>query len=138
MCGLTFRAKALVQMGRRKLRYKDVRRVSAVVALVGLSFLAAQRSSLRLWPRDSADSSGFIVAIAPFENDVGHQVQNELIATLNRMDPRLKIRAISLSRPIANKVTQAELSKTAHQAQASLMLWGSVSRAAGSRTVTLS
>lgn len=138
VCGLTFWAKARVQMGRRKLRYKDVRRVSAMVALVGLSFLAAQRSSLRLWPRDSADSTGFVVAVAPFENDVGHQVQNQLIATLDQMDPRLKIHAISLSRPIPNKVTQEELSKTAHQAQASAMLWGSVVGATGSRTVTLS
>ncbi len=134
MCGFTFWAKARVQMGRRKLRYKDVRRTSAMVALVGLSILAVQRSSLRLWP---PDSSAFIVAVAQFQNDLGNQVQNQLVETLNRLDSTLKVRAIAISHPIPNKVTQADFSRTAYQTQASAIFWGSVRGAAGSQTVTL-
>ena len=134
VCGLTFSATVRVQIGQLKLRYKDVRRISAAIALVGFSFLAAERFSTRLWSRDS---TGFVVTVAPFENDVDHQVQDELIETLNRMDPRLKVRAIGLGHATPDNVTPAELSRTANQTHAMAMLWGSVGSAAGNRTVTL-
>ena len=46
--GLTFWSEARVQIGRRKLRYKSVRRIGGIVALFCLPFLLLQQASIYL------------------------------------------------------------------------------------------
>ncbi len=133
--GLTFWAKARVQIGRRKLRYKRVRELSAAIAVVGLSFLMVQRVSIRIWPQKS--STEFIVAVARFDNDDRGEVTNALINALNGLDRRLKIRAVGLDRTIPIKRAQVAEITAARELQAKVVLWGSASGASEHRIVAL-
>jgi len=57
--GLTYWSRARVQIGRRHLRYKAVRRVAGIVSLACLPFLLMQRASisLRAWCETASGGS---------------------------------------------------------------------------------
>jgi len=106
--GLTYWSKARVQIGRWKLRYKQVRRVAGIVALACLPFLLMQRASIYLsGPRPAATASGEHVytlsyfAMAHLEGDDGHRVEKRLITALEGLDRRLHVTPVVLDRTIA-------------------------------------
>lgn len=63
LCCLTFWSKARVQIGRLKLRYKTVRINAGIVALVGLSFIVVQKTSLKM--QNQTEEVGPVAAKMP-------------------------------------------------------------------------
>ncbi len=117
---LTFWQRARVQIGRLKLRYKPVRRIAGIAALLCLPFLLLQQASiylqgpnmLRELPPEVAEASApypdvekwrirVVFAIAHFEGDKGLQFEARLRDALSNVDPRLHITPVILNRTIA-------------------------------------
>lgn len=112
--GLTFWSRARVQIGRRRLRYKAVRRIAGIVALACLPFLLIQRASIYLRsPREVVTEASeaypdmkhwriqVVVAIAHLEGDDGKQLEGRLRDALADLDRRLHITPVILNRIIA-------------------------------------
>ena len=112
--GLTFWSKARVQIGRRQLRYKAVRRIAGIVALACLPFLLMQRASIYLRsPREVVTEASeaypdmkrwriqVVVAIAHLEGDDGNRIEGRLRDALADLDRRLHITPVILNRTIA-------------------------------------
>ena len=140
---LTFWSKARVQIGRQKLRYKTVRRIAGVVALVGLPFLLVQRTSIYLRsPREivSEGSEAYpnmklwrihvVVAIAHLENDDGNRLETRLRdALLGNFDRRLRITPVILNRtiPVSGRpqgIGHLEAIGSAKDVGAYKLIWG--------------
>lgn len=141
--GLTFWAKARVQIGRRKLRYREVRRRSAIAALLGLSFLAARLVSIRIGgagpvaPDASTQAGEFVVGVARFQNDEGRQVETAIIDGLKGLDRRLKVDAVSLDLSFPPGPPTPQAFKAARDVKAGSLIYGSVTTTAGQRIVKL-
>lgn len=118
--GVTFWSKARIQIGRRKLRYKSVRRVAGIAALLCLPFLLSQQASIYLqgpnilrqpppdptglsepYPKLAKWEIRLVVAIAQLEGDDGHKIQGQLRDALANLDPRLRVTPVILNRTIA-------------------------------------
>ncbi len=112
--GLTFWSKARVQIGRRQLRYKAVRRVAGIVALACLPFILTQRASIYLRSPSEVVSEAsqaypdmkhwriqVVVAIAHLEGDDGNRLEGRLRDALAGLDPRWHITPVILNRTIA-------------------------------------
>jgi tetratricopeptide (TPR) repeat protein len=119
---LTFWQKGRVQIGRLKLRYKWVRRIAGIAALLCLPFLLLQQASIYLrgpnilrepavdvsgltepYPKPAKWEIRVIVAIAHLEGDDGHKVEGQLRDALAKMDPRLHVTPVILNRTITLK-----------------------------------
>jgi tetratricopeptide (TPR) repeat protein len=117
---LTFWQKARVQIGRLKLRYKAVRRIAGIAAVICLPFLLLQQASiylqgpniLRELPPEVADARApypklgewkirVVVAIAHLEGDDGQKIEGQLRDALANLDPRLHVTPVILNRTIA-------------------------------------
>ncbi len=146
--GLTFWSKARVQIGRWKLRYKQVRRIAGFVALACLPFLLMQRASIYLHgPQPVAYESSetypdmkgwrihFVVAIAQLEGDDGGKLEWRLHDALDKFDRRLGITTIILNRTIAvagrpQGIGHLEALGSLNEIGASVLIWGSTKGAA--------
>ncbi len=117
--GLTFWQKARVQIGRLKLRYKQVRRIAGIAALLCLPFLLLQQASIYLqgpnmlrepavdvsglsepYPKPAKWEIRMVVAIAHLEGDDGHKIEGQLRDALANLDPRLHVTPVILNRSI--------------------------------------
>ena len=117
---LTFWQKGRVQAGRLKLRYKSVRRIAGIAALLCLPFLFLQQTSiyirgpnsLRELPPEVAEARApypdvekwrirIVFAIAHLEGDKGQQLEARLRDALSNIDPRLHTTPVILNRTIA-------------------------------------
>src|ERR1700683_1848891 len=89
--GLTFWSKARVELERREVQSKAVRRVAGIVALACLPFLLMQRASIYLYSPRELVSEGWgnypdmkqwrirvVVAIAHLEGDDGAKIEGQL------------------------------------------------------------
>src|ERR1700723_1342040 len=112
--GLTFWSKARVELERREVQSKAVRRVAGIVALACLPFLLMQRASIYLYsPREVVSESAkpypntnqrrfrSVVAIAHLEGDVGAQIEGRLRDALAGLDSRFRVTPVILNRMIA-------------------------------------
>src|ERR1019366_6112681 len=112
--GLTFWSKARVQIGRRQLRYRAVRRAAGIVALACLPFILMQCASIYLRsPREAVSKVSeaypdmnrwrihVVVAIAHLEGDDSKQLEGRLRDALDNFDHRLHITPVILNRTIA-------------------------------------
>jgi tetratricopeptide (TPR) repeat protein len=111
---LTYWSRARVEIGRRQLRYKSVRRIAGIATLACLPFLLTQQASIYLrTPRANVSASPvsyanpsdvrfrMVVAIAHLEGDAGKRIEGRLVAALAGLDPRLKVTPAILDRVIA-------------------------------------
>jgi tetratricopeptide (TPR) repeat protein len=117
---LTFWQKARVRMGRLRLRYKAVRRIAGIAALICLPFPLLQQASIYLqgpnilrepsaevagatapYPKLAAWKIRVVVAIAHFEGDDGHKIEGQLRDAIASIDPRLHVTPVILNRTIA-------------------------------------
>ena len=148
LCALTYWHTARVQIGRRGLRYKTVRRKTAIAASIGLSFLLIRVASISLDSR-SADRPGQVkavptderlpIAIAQLQGDKGRSVENTLMSELGRSGPPLPITIFKVDQTFGSgplpKASQffnhLNAADTLGQKGAYLMLWGSVDKARG-------
>ncbi len=142
--GLTFWSKARVQIGRRRLRYKAVRRVGGIVALACLPFILMQRASIYLRsPREVVTEASeaypdmkrwrifVVVAIAHLEGDDGNRIEGRLRDALDNFDRRLHIQPIILNRTIAvsgrpQGIAHLEALGSAAAVGAYVLIWGGV------------
>ena len=116
----TFWHRARIQIGRLKLRYKSVRRIAGICAILFLPFLILQHVSiylqgpniLRELPPEVAEARApypdvekwrirVVFAIAHLEGDKGQQLEGRLRDALSNIDPRLHITPIILNSTIA-------------------------------------
>ncbi len=142
--GLTFWSKARVQIGRWKLRYKQVRRIAGIVAIACLPFLLMQRASIYLrgpHPVAAVTANGehlYLVtyyAIAHLEGDDGNRVEKRLITALEGLDRRLNVVPVILDRtiPIAGRAQEfqhLEAVASIRDKRIDTLLWGGVKGAA--------
>jgi tetratricopeptide (TPR) repeat protein len=142
--GLTFWPKARVQIGRWKLRYKQVRRIAGVVALACLPFLLMQRASIYLRrPQPVAAVAakaepGYLLsyyAIAHLEGDDGQRVEKRLFTALKGLDPRFHVVPLILNRTIplsghAQGFQHLEAVASIRDERVGTLLWGGVKGAA--------
>ncbi len=117
---LTFWPKARVRIGRLKRRYKSVRRIAGLAALLCLPFVLLQQASiylqgtniLRELPPEVAEARApypdvekwrirVVFAIAHLEGDKGQQLEARLRDALSNIDRRLRTTAVILNRTIA-------------------------------------
>jgi hypothetical protein len=106
LCGLTFWHNARVQIGRRGLRFKAVRRIAAIAAAFNLSFLFIWTlSTLTTVRRDDNTTqsswtislrSGLPVAIAHLHGDENHQVEQALVRGLEPSKSKLPVKIIAI------------------------------------------
>ena len=140
--GLTFWSKARVQIGRRRLRYKAVRRVAGIVALACLPFVLMQRASIYLRsPREviSEVSEAYpnvkqwrmrvVVAIAHLEGDDGNRIEGRLRDALAGLDPRLHVTPVILNRTIAvsgrpQGIAHLDALESVTDVRAEALIWG--------------
>jgi tetratricopeptide (TPR) repeat protein len=140
--GLTFWSRARVQIGRMKFRYKDVRRLSATIAIGLLPFLLVQRASIHLrGPSAPATESEvmnaprtverirFVVVIAHLDGDSDKRVETQLMTSLSGLDPRFGVTPLILNRVIAPKgqgagVGHLEALGLAADVGAKVLIWG--------------
>jgi hypothetical protein len=104
LCGLTFWAKARVQIGRLKFRYRAVRRWAGVTALIFLSFSAMQRVALRVWNLDQPAKS----SIAPASAATSAAAQVAPSATGRSLSPEEQSRDESLRQASQRKCCNFE------------------------------
>src|SRR5260370_28802671 len=140
--GLTFWSAARVQIGRRKLRYKLVRRIAGMAALIGLPFILMQRVSIYLRAPQEVASEGseaypnmnrwrihVVAAIAHLEGDDGHRVEGRLRDALGDFDRRLKVTPIILDRtiPVSGRpqgIAHLEALGSVNDVGAYVLIWG--------------
>ena len=151
--GMTFWSKARVQIGRRKLRYKSVRRIAGLTAVFCLPFLLLQQTSiylrgpniLREPPPEVAEASApypdvekwrirVVVAIAHLEGDDGHKLEGRLRDALSDLDPRLHVTPIILNHTIAvsgrpQGIAHFEALNSVTNVRVEALIWGGVNRA---------
>ncbi len=140
--GLTFWHPARVQIGRRKLKYRSVRRFAGGVALACLPFFVVQRFSLSLQlPSEPEihparmqlqEAPRFVVAFARFEGDKDGSYSAQLADAMRDIDPRLMVAPIVLNRTIKvsgrpEAVAHLEAIDVAQSAQANIIIWGRIS-----------
>jgi hypothetical protein len=146
--GLTFWSKARVQIGRRQLRYKAVRRAAGIVALACLPFILMQRASIYLRsPREVVTEASeaypdmkhwriqVVVAIAHLEGDDGKQLEGRLRDALDNFDRRLHITPVILNRTIAvsgrpQGIAHLEALGSVTDARVAALIWGGAKGAA--------
>ena len=117
---LTFWREARVRIGRLKLRYKAVRRIAGIAALIlpAVSAVAASvnlssgpehssrtatgsRGALAPYPKLAQWKIRVVVAIAHLEGDDGKRIEGRLFDALAGLDPRLKVTPVILNRTIS-------------------------------------
>jgi tetratricopeptide (TPR) repeat protein len=146
--GLTFWSKARVQIGRRQLRYKAVRRVAGIVALACLPFIMMQRASIYLRsPREVVSEASeaypdtkqwrmrIVVAIAHLEGDDGKQLEGRLRDALAGLDPHLHVTPVILNRTIAvsgrpQGIAHLEALGSVTDVRVEALIWGGAKGAA--------
>ncbi len=146
--GLTFWSRARVQIGRRQLRYKAVRRIAGIVALVGLPFLLMQRAStylrspreavneaLEAYPNPNGWRIRVVVAIAHLEGDNGQQLEGRLRDALDGLDRRLHITPVILNRTIAvsgrsQAISHRDARESVMHVRVDALIWGGAKGAA--------
>ena len=147
---LTFSQKARIQIGRRKLRYKSVRRLALNAATVCLPLLVFQQASIYLrtlplfgarvpdallpYPESSDYEFQVVVAVAHLEGDDGQKIQTQLYNSLAKMDTRFYISPKIVSRAIAVSgrsldAAHNEALTLATDAEAESLIWGRVNTA---------
>lgn len=104
---LTYWSRARVEIGRRQLRYKSVRRIAGVAALACLPFLLTQRASIYLRSphpffsaSDEDEHLHCYVAVARLEGDDGNRIGKQLLSALGSIDRRFFITPVILDRTI--------------------------------------
>ena len=140
--GLTFWSKARVQIGRRQLRYKAVRRVAGIVALACLPFILMQRVSIYFRsPREVVSEASeaypdmkrwriqVVVAIAHLEGDDSKQLEGRLRDALDNFDRRLHITSVILNRTIAvsgrpQGIAHLEALESVTDVRVDALIWG--------------
>ena len=146
--GLTFWSKARVEIGRRQLRSKAVRRVAGIIALACLPFLLMQRASIylhsprELVPEGSGDYPDMkqwrirvVVAIAHLEGDDGAKIEGQLRDALAGIDHRLHITPVILNRRIAlagrpQGIAHLEALGAVTDVRVDSLIWGGLTGAA--------
>jgi tetratricopeptide (TPR) repeat protein len=151
--GLTFWPKARVQFGRRKLRYKSVRRVAGLAAVACLPFLMLQQTSIYLrgpnllrvtpfdptglsqpYPKQAKWEIRVVVAIAHLEGDDGHKIEGQLHDALAGLDPKLLVTPVILNRTITlagrpQGIAHLEALTTVTDVNVESLIWGAVNGA---------
>jgi tetratricopeptide (TPR) repeat protein len=148
---ITFWRRARVQIGRLKLRYKPVRRIAGICALLFLPFLILQQVSIYLqgpnilrvrpvdvtgltepYPKPARWEIRVVVAIAHLEGDDGQKIEGQLRDALSNLDPRLHVSAVILNRTFtpSNRL-QAHLDAVASvtNLRVDTLIWGGVKTA---------
>ncbi len=140
----TFWHTARVQIGRRKLKYREVRRIAGIVALACLPFLLVQRFSIYLQNQSAAVSRRasnaavrrerprFVAAFAHLQGDDHDRRVEHLVNALSAMDRRLAITPIIVNRTIdvtgsQRAIAHIEAMGLAGDARANVLTWGAVS-----------
>jgi tetratricopeptide (TPR) repeat protein len=147
----TFWHRARVQIGRLKLRYKPVRRIAGIAALLCLPFLLLQQASIYLqgpnilrvrpvdvtgltepYPKLARWEIRVVVAIAHLEGDDGQKIEGQLRDALSNLDPRLHVTAVILNRTFtpSNRL-QAHLDAVSSvtNLRVDTLIWGGVKSA---------
>jgi tetratricopeptide (TPR) repeat protein len=151
--GLTFWAKARVQIGRLRLRYKSVRRIAGLAAVFCLPFLLLQQMSsylrgpniLREPPPEVAEATArypdvekwhvhVVVAIAHLEGDDGQKIETRLRDALADLDKRLHVTPVILNRTIAvsgraHGIAHLEALNSVTSVSVEALIWGGVNGA---------
>ena len=157
----TFWHRARVQIGRLKLRYKPVRRIAGIAALLCLPFLLLQQVSIYLqgpnilrvrpvdvtgltepYPKLARWEIRVVVAIAHLEGDDGQKIEGQLRDALSNLDPRLHVTAVILNRTIAlsgRPQSKAHLDalKSVTDVRVDTLIWGGVKTAPSPAVGTL-
>jgi tetratricopeptide (TPR) repeat protein len=142
--GLTFWQPARVQIGRRQLKYKAVRRVAALIALACLPFLTTRY--LSIWVHQPPDRSEeiaqgwqelraryrFVVAFSHLEGDKGDKLMAQMTEALSKLDPRLSVTAIVVNHRIPTSgqtqgMGHLDALDIASTARANMLIWGKAS-----------
>jgi tetratricopeptide (TPR) repeat protein len=147
---LTFSQKARIQIGRRKLRYKSVRRLALNAATICLPLLIFQQASIYLrtlplfgarvsdallpYPESSDYEFRVVVGVAHLEGDDGQKIQTQLYGSLGKLDPRLNVSPTVVSSRIAVsgrslEAAHKEALTLATKAETESLIWGQVNRA---------
>ena len=150
---LTFWQKARVQIGRLKLRYKSVRRITGLAALLCLPFLLLQQASIYLrgpnilrvppvdvtgltapYPKLAQWKIRVVVAIAHLEGDDGHKIEAQLHDALANIDSRLHVTPVILNRTIPTSgrpqgIAHLDAIASVNNARVEAIIWGGVNRA---------
>ncbi|MGH7815539.1 MAG: hypothetical protein ACREQI_16245 [Candidatus Binataceae bacterium] len=148
--GLTFWAKARVQIGRQGLRYKSVRRDAAIAAVIGLSLFGARYASQQVRIGLAGQGNGIPVArkdrvgiaVCRFDGDPGNRVQRQLSRTLTQLSADYYVEPVSLDRTIrisGQNETLGHLQALDYlqQSHSWVILWGAVSESGGKYFVRL-
>ena len=149
----TFWHRARVQIGRLKLRYKPVRRIAGICALLCLPFLLLQQASIYLqgpnilrvrpvdvtgltepYPKPARWEIRVVVAIAHLEGDDGQKIEGQLRDALTNLDPRLHVTPVILNRTITlsgRPQSKAHLDalKSVTDVRVDTLIWGGVKTA---------
>jgi tetratricopeptide (TPR) repeat protein len=133
--GLTYWSKARVQIGRVRLRYKTVRRIGGILALICLPFLLMQRASIYLRSPSPVTSEyedvRCYVAVAHLEGDDGRRIEKRLMTALGSLDRRLGVTPAILDKTIAvagrlQEFQHIEAVASVNNRVFSSLLWGGV------------
>jgi hypothetical protein len=112
LCGLTYWHKARIQIGKLKQRYRRIRRVAALVTLVGLAPLLVREASLwtiRTPPEQSRGAAPLAIAIPHLQGDDSHRIEQQLERALGELGPDLPLQIRTIDKIVAPRELAAVL-----------------------------